>query len=144
MWWVRWRISRAGGGSCSSARQTLRLPIPTMRAISSIRLPARNSFQIFLWRRTRMAAPAFPLGRLGSGRLRRRYLSSKLPCHLFEQTLVVTKELLQCFGKILLKIKSIDNVFRLGSASRCGLAKELAAIARDDVHLGMVLKPGGT
>ena len=91
-----------------------------------------------------MAAPAFPLGRLGSGRLRRRYLSSKLPCHLFEQTLVMTKELLQCFGKILLKMKSIDNVFRLGSASRCGLAKELAAIARDDVHLGMVLKPGGT
>jgi hypothetical protein len=91
-----------------------------------------------------LAAPAFSLGRLGSGCLRRRNISSKLSCCLFEQTLVVTKELLQGLGKILLQMEAVNNVFGLGSTSRDGLAEEFATITRDHVHLRVLLEPGGT
>jgi hypothetical protein len=71
---------------------------------------------------------SFDLPRYGSRGSRKRF-SSKLPRNIFEQTLLVTKELLQCFGKILLKMKSVDNVFRLRSSGRSRLAGELTAIS---------------
>src|SRR5947209_1062467 len=92
-----------------------------------------------------MAAPPFPFDLPRSDCLGgRKCLSSKLMCHFFEQTFMVNKELLQGLGEILLQMKPIDDVFGLGSASRCSLAEELAAIARDDIHLGVFLEPGGT
>jgi hypothetical protein len=47
-------------------------------------------------------------------------------------------------GEILLEVKSVYNVFRLGSTSRDGFAEEFATITRDDVYLGVLLEPGGT
>jgi hypothetical protein len=61
----------------SSVTSTKQLPDPLMATNTSSR-----------------AAPACLLGRLGSGSLRRRSLSSKLSCGLFEETLALTKELL--------------------------------------------------
>jgi hypothetical protein len=91
-----------------------------------------------------IAAPAFPLGRLGSDRLRRRNISSQLSCCLFEQRLVVTKELLQGLGKILLQMEAVNNVFGLGSTRRDGFAEEFTTITRDEVSLGVLLEPSGT
>src|SRR5512135_212093 len=41
-------------------------------------------------------------------------------------------------------MKAVHNVFGLGSASRDGFAEEFATITRDDVHLRVLLEPGGT
>jgi hypothetical protein len=92
-----------------------------------------------------MAVPALPFDLQGNGCLgSRKCLSSQLLCHFFEQTLLVTKELLQGLGKILLQMQAVDNAFGLRSAGGGGFAEELTTITRDHVHLGMVPKPGGT
>src|SRR6266487_1131082 len=41
-------------------------------------------------------------------------------------------------------MEAIDNVFGMGSASRCRFAEDLATIARNDVYLGMRYEPSGT
>ena len=91
-----------------------------------------------------MAALLFLFHRRRGGWAVGKRLSRKPLCRLFEQTFVVTEELLQGVSEILVEMKSIHNVFGLRSAGTNGLAEELATIPCDDVHLGVVLEPGGT
>src|SRR6266516_4220183 len=79
-----------------------------------------------------------------SGLRWRKRLSSKLPRRFFEHTLMVTKELLQGFGEILLQMKAIDNLFGLGSPMGGCFAEDLAPITRDHLDFGMLFEPGGT
>src|SRR6266849_757684 len=74
---------------------------------------------------------------LGRGRSR----SSKLAGHRFEYLLMMPKEAPERFRKILLEMKAIGYLSSLGSATRCRLTEDFAAVTRDDVHFGMLLEP---
>jgi hypothetical protein len=47
----------------------------------------------------------------------------------FDRTLLLPKELLQGFGKVLLKVKAIYSLFGLGSAKSGSFAEDFATIA---------------
>src|SRR6266568_2569884 len=78
------------------------------------------------------------------GYLRCKRLSCKLMGRRLQETLVMTKEFFQSFGKIFLQMESIHNLFGLGSACIRRSTKDLATITRDDLDFGVLFEPGGT
>ena len=76
-----------------------------------------------------MAVLAFLFGLPWHTCRRHKSLSYKLLCDRFQKTLVMTKEFFQSFGKILLQMESIHNLFGLGSACIRRSTKELATIS---------------
>jgi hypothetical protein len=109
--------SRDGSGRHSDHLRDLFFFVPSPKQLPNLLMPT-NALG--------MALPPFLLSAPHRGCFgRRKRFSSKQSCNFFEQTLVVTKELLQCFPKVFLEMETIYYLFCLGSPCISGRAKDL-------------------